>query len=232
MLPGKRRLLYRSMFGKNNFLLTLAIIYGLLAIVQANINGLFETKFYHSIAFISFTITGCESIRSITKCILQYTRSIDSIMAIRRREIMKHINVFSEYTFLSDEINDFQKIINEKEKKQKNKFWNLLFYFNSALPFIEVFLVVSIILIFPLLNPPDNLNNAKIVNAMSLATLAFAFISIYCNDYVANDLKQADERIALETMCSNYYLNIIKKISMYQKNNNANEDKEFNDNEK
>ena len=63
-------------------------------------------------------------------------------------------------------------------------------------------------------------------------TLAFAFISIFCNEFIAEDLKQSKEKIKYEIIHSNYYLDIIKKISMYQKNNNANEDKEFNDNEK
>ena len=90
----------------------------------------------------------------------------------------------------------------------------------------------AVILIFPLFNPPDSLNNRIVLNFASLLTLSFAFISIYCNDYIAEDLKQSKEKIEYETKHSNYYLDIIKRISVYQKNNNANEDKEFNDNEK
>ena len=236
MLLVKRRLLYKSMFGKNIFLLALAIVYVILAIVQANINGLFEAKFYHSIVFISFIVTSAELIRGLAKDIILYLREYNKTGESEIMLAKQHLYVFQEYHFLESETKYFQTISEQKqnlsEEKKDRKFINFFSNFDTIVSFIEVLLVVAVLLIFPLFNPPDSLNNRIILNVVSLITLAFAFISIFCNEFIAEDLKQSKEKIKYEIIHSNYYLDIIKKISMYQKNNNANEDKEFNDNEK
>lgn len=213
---------------KNSFLLALAIVYGILAIIQANMNGLFETKFYHSIVFISFIVTGCEAVKGrideIIRCKVRFKSYTESETMLAKQ----HIDIYNRYPFLNDDINSFKMIIDRNEKNQQSKSQKGWYYFYYIVSFIEVLSLVVIILFIPVLNIPDTLNNDRVISVISLLTLAFSFYSIYINDYIAEELKESKEKIEYETKHSNYYLDIIKKISVYQKHNNFNDDNESN----
>lgn len=205
---------------KNYFLLALAIIYCIIALIQIFVDGILTTKLYLSIALISLTTTSCEFFKSGAKWIRKLKYQIGENDISTRNNAKRHIDILGQYPIFSELTEYWQKIydnIGKNTVTSSEKRWNkVLNLFESAIQFVEVFLILFFVLIIPLLKFPDNLPTTKIIDILSLLSVAFAFWSIYVNESTADAIERSRARISDSIWVSNYYLDIIKVISEVQ----------------
>lgn len=204
---------------KNYTLLALAVVYGIVAIMQLFADGIFSIRLYYSVAFISLLTTLCEFLKSSTKWIrlLEKERS-DNILE-RQNRIKEHIAVFDKCPALfelteayKNSFEDMSKYLDQKPERIHVKFLKFLDIEESILPFVEIFQILFVTIITPLKIVPNNLLTNKTISILSLLSVAFAFLSIYMNEVVSNMIDQAQEKRRNLFQTSDHYLNIIKRI--------------------
>lgn len=202
---------------KNYTLLALAIIYGIIAIIQMVTPGILATQLYFSVAFISLNTTLCEAIKSIINQIRENNSTANIIAIDGMNTIGKNIELIKQYPFLSElkdrlqsEYDDLSKRLESKEETPRDK---RLKKIESIISFVEILDILFFAIVTPLKIIPNDLLTNKVINIMSLLSVAFAFLSIYMSDNTSNSLECLREKNRIYCQISNYYSNIIKKIS-------------------
>lgn len=205
---------------KNYTLLALAIVYGIVAIMQFFADGIFSMRLYFSVAFISVLTTLCEFLKSSIKWMRLLNKERSDNILERQNRIKEHIVVLGQYPALFElteaykkSFEDMSKYLEQKPKGLHDKF---LDFEERILPFVEIFQILCIAIITPLKIVPNNLLTNKIISILSLLSVAFAFWSIYMNEATSNMIEQNQEERRKLFQTSDHYLNIIKKISETQ----------------
>ena len=210
----------KSVQGKNYFLLALAIVYGVIALIQISTDGILGTQLYYSIAFISLNTTLCECAKSSIMWIRTLKQHIKENDVGLQNNVKRHIDVLSKYSDLSELTVSYQTIYDDAkqhERASSKKRWvKVLDLVESAIQFFEVFGILCIGLITPLKKIPNNLQVTKTIDVLSLLSVALAFFSIYLNESIAKSVEKSQNRIRDLFRTSNYYLDIIEEISKGQ----------------
>lgn len=201
---------------KNYFLLALAIVYCVIALIQFSTDGILGTQLYYSIAFISLSTTLFECSKSSIKWIRILKQQRAEIDIDFQKNAKRHIDVLSKYQEFSKLTISYQELydyIKQNEKKaSKNRWDRVLDRLESVIQFGEGFFILYYGLITPLKNIPSNLQTTKIIDILSLLSVAFAFLSIYMNESTAKTVERSQARKSDFFRISNYYLDIIEKI--------------------
>lgn len=207
----------KKVWEKNYFLLALAIVYCIIALIQFSIDGILETKLYFSIAFISLDTTLFECLKSSTKWLRTLKHQRVEIDVEFQNNAKRHIDILGKYSDFSELVAPYQSLCDGTQQNtnvsSKNRWDKTLDLFESVIHFAEIFLILSIGLITPLKEIPNNLQTAKIIDILSLLSVAFAFFSIYINESMAKSIEESQARRRDFFRASNYYLDIIEKIS-------------------
>lgn len=204
-------------FGKNYTLLALAIVYTIIAVIQIIVPGILPIQLYFSVASISLLTTLCEAMKSG----VHWIRTIEvesSAIALEGKNIIgKNIEMAKKYPVLSKSEEQLQeeydKLSKYLEPKEEN-YWDIyLRKIDSAIPFVEIFEILCIAVITPLISIPNNLLINKAINVMSLLSLAFAFLATHLSDNTSACLEYYREKSHTYCQISESYLDILKKIS-------------------
>lgn len=202
---------------KNHTLLALAIVYGIVAIIQIIAPEILAIRLYFSVAFISLSTTLCEAIKSSINWICTIKTTATAIAIDGTKTIGKDIELIKQYPFLAElkerlqaEYDDLSKYLKPGEETAHDK---RLRKIDSIIPFIEIFDILLFAIITPLKIVPNDLLTNKIINIMSLLSVAFAFLSIYISDNISSRLEYYKEKSRTYCQISDFYLDIIKKIS-------------------
>lgn len=182
---------------KNCALLALAIVYGIVAVLQFFADGIFSMQLYFSVAFISVLTTLCEGMKSSIKWMRVLKKeSSNSVLEIQN-SMKEHIAVLGQYPALFELTDQYKKSmegmskhLEEKPKAFRDKF---LDFEERILPFVEIFEILCIAIITPLKIIPNNLLTNKVINILSLLSVAFAFWSIYMNEATSTIIDQNQE---------------------------------------
>lgn len=204
--------------GKNHFLLALAVVYFIIAGIQISVDGLLSIRFYFSIALISVCTTGCEFIKSAIKLIRLLRGQMSDMDSMMQSDIMKHIDVLGQFPFLTEITEQYRKDAEKMkispETKAAKVMRKTLEKIEAFIPFIEALLIMLFCLITPLLEIPNDLEINKVINTLSIISVAFAFFSICVNETVSEMIEREEEKFKSRFRTSDYYLGIIKLISM------------------
>lgn len=202
---------------KNYALLALAIVYGIVAILQFFADGIFSMQLYFSVAFISLLTTLCESIKSCTNWIYTLEQEADTVILEGQEYIKRNIEIVERYPELSQVQETLREEYDELSKKMKPKpktrFTKYLNFLDASIPFVEVFQVICIAIITPLKIIPNNLQTNKIISVLSLLSVVFAFWSMYANEATSEIIKHSRARRQDFIRTSDYYINLCKTIS-------------------
>ena len=212
--------------GKNYFLLALAIVYCIIAGIQLSVDGLLSTQLYFSVAFISVGTTGCEFAKSAIKLIRLLNGQVSDTYSTLQSNIRKHINVLGQFPSLAEITDQYKKDAEKMKVPQdtlvKKRWEKVLEIIETIIPFIEAFLILFFCLITPLKKIPNDLQTTKVINILSILSVALAFWSIFVNEAISEMVERNEERFRGYFQASDYYLNIIELISMKQpKGNNT-----------
>ena len=207
---------------RNYALLALAIVYFVIAIIQICADGILSTRLYFSVAFISINTTLCELIKSSINWVHIIKQRQAEIKLDAQNITKRHTEVLGKYPFLHDVVNQFQKSyksIEKAEKPRKKIWWDKYFdIVEAGIPFVEILFVMLIAIITPLKVIPNNFQTTKVIDVLSLLSIAFAFLSVYMNESTMEQLNQGKEMLKYSSQLSDYYLNIIESISKHQSN--------------
>ena len=202
---------------KNYTLLALGIVYMIIATIQIFTSGIIAMQLYFSVAFISLSTTLCEFLKSCINWICTIGATATAIAIDGTKTIGKDIELIKQYPSLSElkgqlqtEYEDLTKRLEPKKETSRDKRLKII---GSIIPFIEIFDILFFAIITPLKIIPNDLLTNKVINIMSLLSVALAFLSIYMSDATSNTLDYYKEKSHIYCQISNFYLDIIKKIS-------------------
>lgn len=202
---------------KNYALLALAIVYGIVAVLQFFADGIFSMQLYFSVAFISLLTTLCESMKSCTNWIYTLEQETNTIILEGQEYIKRNIEIVERYPELSqvqEKLREEYDELSQKVKpKPKTRFTKYLNFLDTLIPFVEVFQVICIAIITPLKIIPNNLQTNKIISVLSLLSVTFAFGSMYANEATSEIIKHSRARRQDFIRTSDYYINLCKTIS-------------------
>lgn len=205
---------------KNYFLLALAIVYCIIALIQFSFDGILGTQLYFSIAFISLSTTLSEFSKSAIKWIRALKQLRVEIDIEFQNYAKRHIDVLGKYRDFSEITIPYQELydyIKQNVKTSSKSRWDkLLEQLESVIQFGEVFFILYYGLITPLKNVPNNMQTTKTINILSLLSVALAFFSIYLNESTARKAEKIQEKTKESIRISNYYLDIIEKFPTIQ----------------
>lgn len=205
---------------RNYALLALAIVYFVIAIIQICADGILSTRLYFSVAFISINTTLCELIKSSINWVHIIKQRQAEIKLDAQNITKRHTEVLGKYPHLYDVVDQCQKSYEsiEKAEKPRGKIWRdkYLDVVEAGISFVEILLIISIAIITPLKVIPNNFQTTKVIDVLSLLSIAFAFLSVYMNESTMEKLNQGKEMLRYSSQLSDYYLNIIESISKNQ----------------
>ena len=174
----------------NYILLGVAISYILIAIIRINIDGLLPASVYVTVAFVSLEFTTFEMLKSTT-CFLIHSIKVINIIAKSRTEfIERSIKTYDRFNVLGNETkflkNELTMLPNSDILVQNNRKIKALEKFIMAVSGIQIVICTIQIMITPLkLIPYDKLTN-KMINAMTLISFAFMFLSYFISNISDN----------------------------------------------
>lgn len=202
---------------KNYALLALAIVYGIVAVLQFFADGIFSMQLYFSVAFISVLTTACEGMRSCIDWIHTIEQEANAVILEGQEYVKRNIEIVERYPELSQEQEKLRKEYEELSKKVKQKpetrYGKYLDFLDAVIPFVEIFQVICIAIIDPLKIIPNNLHTNKIISVLSLLSVAFAFGIMYMNEATSEIIKHNRARRQDYIRTSDYYINLCKTIS-------------------
>lgn len=206
----------------NYILLGVAISYILIAIIQINIDGLLPASVYVTVAFVSLEFTTFEMLKSTT-CFLIHSLKVINIIAKSRTEfIERSIKTYDRFNVLGNETkflkNELTMLPNSDILVQNNRKIKALEKFIMAVSGIQIVICTIQIMITPLkLIPYDKLTN-KMINAMTLISFAFMFLSYFISNISDNHNNDQKEKWHIyETICFGY-LEILEKVAADNEN--------------
>lgn len=202
---------------KNYALLALAIVYGIVAVLQFSADGIFSMQLYFSVAFISVLTTTCEWMKSCIDWICTIEQEANTVILEGMEYVKRNMAIVEPYPELSQEQEKLREEYDELLKKvgpmTKTKHRKYLYFLDAAIPFVEVFQVICIAIIAPLKIIPNNLQTNKIISVLSLLSVAFAFGSMYANEATSEKIKYNRARRQDFIRTSDYYINLCKTLS-------------------
>lgn len=205
---------------RNYSLLALAVVYAIIAIIQFFTPGIITIRLYFSVAFISLSTTLCEFLKSYANMIRTVEATATAIAKDGTQIIGKDLELIRQYPSLSKlneelqiEYNDLLRHLEPKKETSRDRWLKKI---DSIVPFVEILCILLFAIITPLQIIPNNLLTNKIINIISLLSVALAFLSIYMNDSISSGLKYYKEISHTYCLISNFFLDIIQKISENQ----------------
>ena len=202
---------------KNYTLLALAIIYAIIATIQVFAPGILAIRLYFSVAFISLSTTLCEFLKSCVNWIRTIEATATTMAIDGTKIIGKDIELIKQHPSLSElkeqlqtEYDDLSRRLEPKKETSRDKRLKMI---DSIIPFVEIFDILLFVIITPLKIIPNDLLTNKVINIISLLSVALAFLSIYMNDAASSSLEYYKEKCHIYCQISNFYLDIIKKVS-------------------
>lgn len=202
---------------RNYTLIALAIVYFIIAVIQICFDGILETQLYFSVAFISINTTLCELIKSMLNWIRTLRRRQNEIKIDEQNLVKRHIEVLGQYSCLFDLVEQHQKkyesLENDSEPEKKIRRAKTLDVIESVISFVEILSILSIAIITPLNIIPNSLQTTKVIDVLSLLSIAFAFLSVHINESISQMINQDRKIIGYSSHLSDYYLDIIDSIS-------------------
>lgn len=190
----------------NYILLGVAISYILIAIIQINIDGLLPASVYVTVAFVSLEFTTFEMLKSTT-CFLIHSLKVINIIAKSRTEfIERSIKTYDRFNVLGNETkflkNELTMLPNSDILVQNNRKIKALEKFIMAVSGIQIVICTIQIMITPLkLIPYDKLTN-KMINAMTLISFAFMFLSYFISNISDNHNNDQKEKCRVSSSYS------------------------------
>lgn len=172
---------------KNNYLmLSLFIVYMIIAIIQFKANGLLPAWLYVSIAFVTVNISICEALKSSLTSMVKILKSRIAIKNKFINNLNKCITIYDRFDNLNKEkemlVDSLNKIKErndcERTNKRIKKTEKVLHFFE----FFEIFSCTVILFITPLKAHTYDIITNKMISAMSLISFSLMFLSIYINN--------------------------------------------------
>lgn len=199
----------------NYFVLSLFVVYIIIAIIQILLDGLLPAWLYVSISFVSISISLCEALKSILALMIKILKKQMATTNKFIDNISRNINIYSYYDKLKDEkeilCNSLEKIKDKNIFAKNNKKIALYEKMIHLIEFFEILSSTIMLFITPLkLIQYDNITN-KINSILALFSFAFIFLSLYINNVVADIDAFGEADLYFEK--TDYNMEILKKIS-------------------
>ena len=199
----------------NYFVLSLFVVYIIIAIIQILLDGLLPAWLYVSISFVSISISSCEVLKSILALIIKILKKQLATTNKFIDNISRNINIYSYYDKLKDEkeilCNSLEKIKDKNILAKNNKKIALYEKMIHLIEFFEILSSTIMLFITPLkLIQYDNITN-RINSILALFSFAFIFLSLYINNVAADIDAFGEADLYFEK--TDYNMEILKKIS-------------------
>lgn len=199
----------------NYFVLSLFVVYIIIAIIQISLDGLLPAWLYVSISFVSISISSCEVLKSILALIIKILKKQLATTNKFIDNISRNINIYSYYDKLKDEkeilCNSLEKIKDKNILAKNNKKIALYEKMIHLIEFFEILSSTIMLFITPLkLIQYDNITN-RINSILALFSFAFIFLSLYINNVAADIDAFGEADLYFEK--TDYNMEILKKIS-------------------
>lgn len=199
----------------NYFVLSLFVVYIIIAIIQISLDGLLPAWLYVSISFVSISISSCEVLKSILALIIKILKKQMATTNKFIDNISRNINIYSYYDKLKDEkeilCNSLEKIKDKNILAKNNKKIALYEKMIHLIEFFEILSSTIMLFITPLkLIQYDNITN-RINSILALFSFAFIFLSLYINNVAADIDAFGEADLYFEK--TDYNMEILKKIS-------------------
>lgn len=200
----------------NILLLGIGIAYAALALIQWIQPALFPISLYLGVAWASLCISILEMIRSANQLFRTNIQRMDKSNSAQQ-EIMNRLSaVLQNYDNLKSEseaVNAASQELedNRKERQKYQKIVHILMIVEKVLTIIQVAMCGLMLILTPLRKIPNDIENNKVLGVLGLITFAMLFFSAYFQNRY--DLKDMQEKQTEFAWISNYYLNLMEKMT-------------------
>lgn len=172
---------------KTNFtLLSLAIIYFILAFVQMSIPKMLPASLYVGISFVAVVVSISEVTISMLRRTIELNTFIikyDSSLIQAQKRAKSITENATDKTCISDSIKELsERVFDEVRLKKADQSISRAKKLIIAVEFIEVFMSVAILVITPLKAIPYDFNTNKLLSSLSLISFGLIFFAIYSNN--------------------------------------------------
>lgn len=211
------------MLNKSNYiLLGMAISYILIAVIQIRTDGLLPATLYVTVAFVSLEFTIFEMLKSTIGFLIYSLKMINTIGKVRTKFIDRSINAYDKFNVLRNEtelLKNELAMLPDNDSLVKNnrkiKYWEKIL---SIISCVQVTICTIQIMITPLkLIPYDNLTN-ELINAITLISFAFMFLSYFLSSIKDNQKNYQEERWRIYENTCFEYLEILEKVASDNQN--------------
>lgn len=202
---------------KDNLLfLGIGIAYIAMAITQFFKPQLFPMALYMTIAWASLSLSLFELFKSLLNIFHVITKLYEDIISSEKSISEREISVLQKYQCFNNQIEQNKELLSFLESKNSiaqgyRKKEKALEIIEKVMTVIEIASCCAMFAMMPLKVIPNDLQRNKELGVLSLLSFALIFVSYYVR--IRFDADSQRERLMSKRNQSNYYLDLMEKMS-------------------